>query len=74
MKLRTLGLALVATAFMTGEALAQAGTMQPIPNPPEKHKMMKHKAKAKKAADKDAKTDAKADAKDAKTDAKAAKK
>ena len=51
MKLRTLGLALVATAFMTGEALAQAGTMQPIPNPPEKHKMMKHKKKAAKKAE-----------------------
>ena len=66
MKLRTIGLALVATAFMAGQALAQAGTMQPIPNPPEKHKM-KHKAKPKKAeaaADATAKTDAKADKKD----------
>ena len=66
MKLRTIGLALVATAFMTGQALAQAGTMQPIPNPPEKHKM-KHKAKAKPkaeaSADTAAKPDAKADAK-----------
>lgn len=67
MKLRTLGLALVATAFMAGQALAQAGTMQPIPNPPEKHKVVKHKKKpAKKAeakADAAAKPDAKADAK-----------
>ena len=57
MKLKTIGLALVATAFMAGQALAQAGTMQPIPNPPEKamkghmkghmkhHKMMHHAAK-----------------------------
>ena len=66
MKLRTIGLALVATAFMAGQALAQAGTMQPIPNPPEKHKMKHHKAKAKAA-----KEEAKADAKDAKADAKA---
>ena len=64
MKLRTLGLALVATAFMAGQALAQAGTMQPIPNPPEKHKVVKHKKKpAKKAEAAAAKTDAKADAK-----------
>ena len=63
MKLRTLGLALVATAFMTGEALAQAGTMQPIPNPPEKHKTMKHHKKAAKKAAAAASTDAKADAK-----------
>ena len=45
MKLKTIGLALVATAFMAGQALAQAGTMQPIPNPPEKAKPMKHKMK-----------------------------
>jgi hypothetical protein len=52
MKLKTVGLALVATAFMAGQALAQAGTMQPIPNPPEKAKMVhKKKAKAKPAAD-----------------------
>jgi hypothetical protein len=44
-KLKTIGLALVATAFMAGQALAQAGTMQPIPNPPEKAKPMKHKMK-----------------------------
>lgn len=42
MKLKTLGLTLVATAFMASAALAQSGTMQPIPNPPEKAKM-KHK-------------------------------
>ena len=67
MKLRTIGLALVATAFMAGQALAQAGTMQPIPNPPEKHKMKHHKAKPKAKADASAdaaaKPDAKADAK-----------
>ena len=45
MKLKTIGLALVATAFMAGQALAQAGTMQPIPNPPEKAKTMKHHMK-----------------------------
>jgi hypothetical protein len=50
MKLKTFGLALVATAFMASAALAQSGTMQPIPNPPEKHKV-KHKAKPKAAAD-----------------------
>jgi hypothetical protein len=44
-KLKTICLALVATAFMAGQALAQAGTMQPIPNPPEKAKPMKHKMK-----------------------------
>ena len=45
MKLRTIGLALVATAFMASSALAQSGTMQPIPNPPEKAKMKHHKKK-----------------------------
>jgi hypothetical protein len=54
MKLKTLGLALVATAFMAGSALAQAGTMQPIPNPPEKAKPMHHKKKTKAAAPADA--------------------
>jgi len=57
-KLRTIGLALVATAFMASSALAQTGTMQPIPNPPEKTKMAKHHkkhmAKAKAAAPADA--------------------
>jgi hypothetical protein len=53
MKLRTIGLAFVATAFMAGAALAQSGTMQPIPNPPEKAKMH-HKKKAKAAAPADA--------------------
>jgi hypothetical protein len=43
MKLKTLGLTLVATAFMASAALAQSGTMQPIPNPPEKAKMKPHK-------------------------------
>jgi hypothetical protein len=46
-KLRTIGLAFVATAFMAGSALAQSGTMQPIPNPPEKSKSMHHKMKHK---------------------------
>lgn len=46
MKLKTIGLALVATGFMASAALAQTGTMQPIPNPPEKAKPM-HKAKKK---------------------------
>jgi hypothetical protein len=68
--LKTIGLALVATAFMASSALAQSGTMQPIPNPPEKAKTMKHKKKMHKAAAKaeakDAKADAKADAKEAK--------
>ena len=49
MKLRTIGLALVATGFMASAALAQTGTMQPIPNPPEKAKPM-HKSKKKHAA------------------------
>lgn len=65
MRLRTIGLALLASAFMTSAALAQSGTMQPIPNPPEKAKV-KHKHHAKKAeagAKTDAKTDAKADKK-----------
>jgi hypothetical protein len=59
--LRTIGLALLASAFMTSAALAQSGTMQPIPNPPETHKMTakhKHKHQAKKP-DADAKADAK---------------
>jgi hypothetical protein len=67
-KLKVLGLALVATAFMASSALAQSGTMQPIPNPPEKAKTMKHKMKHKMMAKAD-----KADAKgDMKTDAKPA--
>ena len=37
MKLKSIGLVFVATAFLAGSALAQPGTMQPIPNPPEKH-------------------------------------
>jgi hypothetical protein len=53
-KLKTLGLALVATAFMASAALAQSGTMQPIPNPPEKAKAMHHKKKVKAAAPADA--------------------
>ena len=65
MKLRTIGLALVASAFMTSAALAQSGTMQPIPNPPEKTKPMHHKKHhMAKKADAAAKTDAK-DTKDA---------
>ena len=67
MKLRTIGLAFVATAFMAGSALAQAGTMQPIPNPPEKAKPMKHMMKHHKAM---AKHHAKADAKEDKAEAK----
>lgn len=50
MKLKTIGLALLATAFTAGVALAQPGTMQPIPNPPEKAKVH-HKKKPKPAAD-----------------------
>ena len=66
MKLRTLGLALVATAFMASSALAQAGMMQPIPNPPEKMKMkMKHHKMMHKAM---AKADAKEDKAEAKGD------
>jgi hypothetical protein len=50
-KLKTIGLALVATGFMASSALAQA-TMQPIPNPSDKaaHAAKQHKAKKKKAA------------------------
>lgn len=71
MNLKTIGLALVASAFMTSTAFAQAGTMQPIPNPPEKAKAAKHHHKAHKA---EAKADAKADAgKDAKAAAPAKK-
>jgi hypothetical protein len=51
MKLKTFGLALLATAFMASAALAQSGTMQPIPNPPEKAKMKHKKKMAKPAAD-----------------------
>ena len=68
MKLKTFGLVLVATGFMASAALAQSGTMQPIPNPPEKHKM-KHKAKPKAKPAADA---AKADAATPATPAKAA--
>ena len=52
MNLKTIGLALVASAFMTSTAFAQAGTMQPIPNPPEKAKSMKHHKKHHMAAKK----------------------
>jgi hypothetical protein len=61
MKLRTIGLALIASAFMTSTAFAQAGTMAPIPNPPEKAKPHKKHHAAKKAdatADAGAKKDA----------------
>ncbi len=51
MNLKTIGLALVASAFMTSTAFAQAGTMQPIPNPPEKAKATHHKKKAPKKAE-----------------------
>jgi hypothetical protein len=68
--LKTIGLALVASAFMTSTAFAQAGTMQPIPNPPEKPKAAKHH-KAHHAAKKtEASADASKDA--AKKDDKAA--
>ena len=63
MKLRTIGLALLATAFTAGTALAQSGTMQPIPNPPEKAKAHKKHHAAKKpdaAADAAKKDEAKA--------------
>jgi hypothetical protein len=56
LKLKTIGLALVASAFMTSTAFAQAGTMQPIPNPPEKAKPAHHKKHAAKKAE--ASTDA----------------
>ncbi|HEY2749859.1 hypothetical protein [Phenylobacterium sp.] len=50
MKLRTIGLALVATGFMASSALAQA-TMQPIPNPSDKAAhSAKHSTKKKHAA------------------------
>ncbi|MDB5428797.1 MAG: hypothetical protein JWR47_2654 [Phenylobacterium sp.] len=71
MKLKTIGLALVATGFMASTALAQTGTMQPIPNPPEKAKPM-HKAKKKHAAKPAAAADAKAPAAEAKAPAAAA--
>ena len=73
MKLKTIGLALVATAFMASAALAQTGTMQPIPNPPEKAKAAHH-AKKKHAVKKAEATsaDAKAPAADAKAPAPAA--
>ncbi len=67
MKLRTIGLALLASAFMAGTALAQSGTMQPIPNPPEKAKAHKKHHAAKKA---EASTDAAAKPADAKAEAK----
>jgi hypothetical protein len=68
--LKTIGLALVASAFMTSTAFAQAGTMQPIPNPPEKAKAhhKKHHHMAKKEAEGTA-----ADKKEDKAEAKAAK-
>ncbi|HEX4712239.1 hypothetical protein [Phenylobacterium sp.] len=69
MKLKTIGLALVATGFMASAALAQTGTMQPIPNPPEKAKPM-HKAKKKSHMAKPA-TEAKTPAADAKAPASA---
>jgi hypothetical protein len=75
MKLKTFGLTLVATAFMASAVLAQTGMMQPIPNPPEKHKMMSHKKKMSKHMSKHmaegSKADAKADKAEAKADAKA---
>ena len=63
MKLKTIGLALVASAFMTSTAFAQAGTMQPIPNPPEKakaHHKKHHPAKKAEASSDAAKKDDKA--------------
>jgi hypothetical protein len=71
LKLKTIGLALVASAFMTSTAFAQAGTMQPIPNPPEKAKAAKHHKKhAAKKVEASADTTKKADT--AKKDEKAA--
>jgi len=71
LKLKTIGLALVASAFMTSTAFAQAGTMQPIPNPPEKAKSAKHHKKHHMAAKKEAEGTA-ADKKEDKAEAKAA--
>ena len=69
MKLKTIGLALVASAFMTSTAFAQAGTMQPIPNPPEKAKAHKHH---KHVAKKEPAEGTAADKKEDKAEAKAA--
>jgi hypothetical protein len=44
MKIKTMALAVVATSFAASAALAQTGTMQPIPNPPEKSSAAKHHA------------------------------
>ena len=65
MKLRTISLALLASAFMTSAALAQSGTMQPIPNPPEKHKVKakRHAKKPKATAEAAKATEAKPEAK-----------
>ena len=71
MKLKTIGLALIASAFMTSTAFAQAGTMQPIPNPPEKAKTHKHHKKHHAAPKKEAEGTA-ADKKEDKAEAKAA--
>ena len=71
MKLKTIGLALVASAFMTSTAFAQAGTMQPIPNPPEKAKPAKHHKKHA-AAKKEPAEGTAADKKEDKAEAKAA--
>lgn len=71
MNLKTIGLALVASAFMTSTAFAQAGTMQPIPNPPEKAKTMKHHKKHHMAKKEPAEGTA-ADKKEDKAEAKAA--
>jgi len=63
LKLKTIGLALIASAFMTSTAFAQAGTMQPIPNPPEKakaHHKKHHAAKKAEASTDAAKKDDKA--------------